>query len=80
MASSSVGGVRISHPDRVIYPDLGFSKIQLARYFERIGEWILPHVVGEYLVADSIDAVISLAQMGITPGTRPLAMSIVRTV
>lgn len=102
-----VGGVRISHPDRVIYPDLNVSKIQFARYFERIGEWILPHVagrpltlvhcpnglaapcrylkhakawgptalrrvriqektkVGEYLVADSVEAVISLAQMGI---------------
>ena len=102
-----VGGVRISHPDRLIYPQLDISKIQLARYFERIGDWILPHVagrpltlvhcpaglnapchylkhakawgpnalrrvrirektkVGEYLVADSVEAVISLAQMGI---------------
>jgi bifunctional non-homologous end joining protein LigD len=102
-----VGGVRISHPDRVVYPDLGITKIQLARYFERIGAWILPHVagrpltlvhcpagltapchymkhakawgpralrrvsirektkVGEYLIADSVEAVISLAQMGI---------------
>lgn len=106
-ASPSVSGVRISHPDRIIYPDLGISKIELARYFERVGEWILPHVigrpltlvhcpdglaapcnylkhakawgpnalrrvriqektkVGEYLVADSLEAVISLAQMGI---------------
>jgi bifunctional non-homologous end joining protein LigD len=106
-ASSSVAGVRISHPDRLIYPDLGISKIELARYYERIGDWILPHVagrpltlvhcpaglaapchylkhakawgpsalrrvkieektkVGEYLVADSIEAVVSLAQMGI---------------
>jgi len=81
--------------------------MQLARYYERIGDWILPHVagrpltlvhcpagltapchylkhakawgpsqlrrvriqektkVGEYLVADSIEAVVSLAQMGI---------------
>lgn len=102
-----VAGIRISHPERVIYPDLGLSKLQLARYFEAIGEWILPHVsgrpltlvhcpaglaspciylkhakawgptalrrvkiqektkVGEYLVADSIEAVIALAQMGI---------------
>jgi bifunctional non-homologous end joining protein LigD len=91
----------------VIYPDLGTSKIQLARYYERIAEWIVPHLagrpltllhcpagiaapchflkhakawgpgalrrvripektkVGEYLVADSIEAVIALAQMGI---------------
>jgi bifunctional non-homologous end joining protein LigD len=104
---TTVAGVRISHPDRVIYPDLGLSKIELARYYERIADWIVPHVagrpltlvhcpagiagpchylkhakawgpsalrrvriqektkVGEYLVADSIEAVISLAQMGI---------------
>jgi bifunctional non-homologous end joining protein LigD len=103
----TVVGIRISHPDRLIYPDLGISKIQLARYYERIAEWVVPHVtgrpltlvhcpagiaapcnflkhakawgpnalrrvriqektkVGEYLVADSIEAVVSLAQMGI---------------
>jgi hypothetical protein len=105
--SPTVAGVRISHPDRVIYPDLGISKIQLVRYYEGIADWIMPHVigrpltllhcpaglnapcnylkhakawgpsalrrvqiqektkVGEYLVADSIEAVVSLAQMGI---------------
>ena len=104
---STVAGVRISHPDRLIYPDLGISKIQLARYYEHLADWIVPHVagrpltlvhcpaglaapciylkhakawgpsalrrvkiqektkVGEYLVADSIEAVVSLAQMGI---------------
>lgn len=106
-SASTVGGVAISHPDRLIYPDLGMSKIDFARYFERIGKWMLPHVkgrpltlvhcprgvaescgflrhakawgpsalrrvrirektkLGEYLVADSVEAVISLAQMGI---------------
>lgn len=104
---STVAGVRISHPDRLIYPDLGISKMQLARYYDGIADWIVPHVsgrpltlvhcpaglaepciflkharawgpsalrrvkiqektkVGEYLVADSIEAVVSLAQMGI---------------
>ena len=104
---STVAGIRISHPDRLIYPDLGISKIQLARYYEEIADWIVPHLagrpltlvhcpaglaapciylkhakawgpsalrrvkiqektkVGEYLVADSIEAVVSLAQMGI---------------
>jgi bifunctional non-homologous end joining protein LigD len=91
----------------VIYPALGISKLHLARYYEHIAEWIVPHVVGrpltlvhcpggiaapcnflkhakawgpnalrrvhiqektkigQYLVADSIEAVVSLAQMGI---------------
>ena len=44
-----VAGVRISHPDRLIYPDLGISKIQLARYYDEIGDWILPHVTGRPL-------------------------------
>lgn len=39
----------ISHPDRLIYPDLGISKIELARYYERIGKWILPHAIGRPL-------------------------------
>jgi bifunctional non-homologous end joining protein LigD len=106
-SSPTVAGVRISHPDRLIYPDLKISKIELARYYERIAEWIIPHVagrpltlvhcpagiaapchflkhakawgpsalrrvriqektkVGEYLVADSIEAVVSLSQMGV---------------
>ena len=106
-SSPTVAGIRISHPDRLIYPDLGIPKLQLARYYEEIADWIVPHVkgrpltlvhcpagiaapcmylkhakqwgpnalrrvqiqektkVGEYLVADSIEAVVSLAQMGI---------------
>jgi bifunctional non-homologous end joining protein LigD len=37
-----VAGVTISHPDRLIYPDLNISKVQLARYYEEIGDWIVP--------------------------------------
>lgn len=48
-ASLSVLGVRISHPDRLIYADLGIAKIQIARYYERIGDWIVPHVAGRPL-------------------------------
>jgi bifunctional non-homologous end joining protein LigD len=105
--AAEAAGIRISHPDRLIYPELQLSKLQLAQYYEAIGKWILPHVqgrpltlvhcpegvagacrylrhakawgpsalrrvrirektkVGEYLVADSIAAVVALAQMGI---------------
>jgi bifunctional non-homologous end joining protein LigD len=106
-AAPVVAGIRLSHPDRLIYPDLGISKLDLARYYEDIGRWIVPHVrgrpltlvhcpagvagrcmylrhakawgptalrrvrikektkVGEYLVADSLSAVVALAQMGV---------------
>jgi len=44
-----VAGVRLSHPERLIYPELGISKADLARYYERIERWILPHVKGRPL-------------------------------
>jgi bifunctional non-homologous end joining protein LigD len=44
-----VAGVRLSHPDRLIYPELGFSKADLARYYAAIERWILPHVKGRPL-------------------------------
>jgi bifunctional non-homologous end joining protein LigD len=47
--TSAVVGVRISHPDRLIYPELRISRIQLARYYERIADWIVPHVAGRPL-------------------------------
>lgn len=100
-------GIEISHPDRPIFGDLRISKLDLARYFEKLGDWIVPHVAGrpltllhcprgadepciflkhakawgpaalrrvrirektktgEYLVADSISAVVALVQMGV---------------
>jgi bifunctional non-homologous end joining protein LigD len=41
---NEVLGVRISHPDRLIWPRLKFPKIELARYIESVGERLLPHV------------------------------------
>jgi bifunctional non-homologous end joining protein LigD len=45
----TVAGVKISHPDRVIYPSLGVTKAELARFYEAIGEHMLPHVRGRPL-------------------------------
>ncbi len=106
-AATVVAGVPLSHPDRLIYPDLKISKRELAEYYAAIGNWILPHVrgrpltlvhcpegiagpcrylrhakawgpavlrrvrirektkIGEYLVGESISAVVALAQMGV---------------
>jgi bifunctional non-homologous end joining protein LigD len=44
-ADAEVAGVRISHPDRVLYPDVGLTKLDVARYYEAVGRWILPYVV-----------------------------------
>lgn len=44
-AEAEVAGVRLSHPDKVLYSDQGITKRDLARYYERVADWILPHVV-----------------------------------
>ncbi|MGD9765784.1 MAG: non-homologous end-joining DNA ligase [Candidatus Binatia bacterium] len=44
-----MAGVRLSHPDRVLYPAIGLTKLGLARYYERIAEWMLPHISGRPL-------------------------------
>ncbi|WP_233829848.1 DNA ligase D [Paraburkholderia sp. ZP32-5] len=43
-AQVEVAGVRISHPDRVIDKSTGIRKIELARYYESVAEWMLPHL------------------------------------
>jgi len=40
-----VSGARITHPDRVVYPDDGVTKVDVARYYEQVAPWILPHLV-----------------------------------
>lgn len=105
--STVIAGVRITHPDRVVYPDLGITKGDVVRYYARVADAILPHLrgrpltlyhcpeglagpcrfmkhskvwapgvvrrvairektkVGEYLVVDERDALLSIAQMDV---------------
>ncbi|HEU5254739.1 MAG TPA: DNA ligase D, partial [Vicinamibacterales bacterium] len=44
-----VANVAISHPDRVLYPDRKLTKLDIARYYESIAKWIVPHVAGRPL-------------------------------
>ena len=41
---SVVAGVKLSHPDRVLYPDEGVTKLGLAEYYMEVAERILPHI------------------------------------
>jgi bifunctional non-homologous end joining protein LigD len=112
----TVAGIGISHPDRVMFPGAGLTKLDLARYYESVADWLIPHVVdrpltlvrcptgvrendppsskspdcffmkhsklwappslrrvrirektkiGEYLIADSLAAVVGLVQMDV---------------
>ena len=38
--------MRITHPDRIVYPPQGITKVDLARFYESIADWILPHLRG----------------------------------
>jgi bifunctional non-homologous end joining protein LigD len=39
-----VAGVRLTHADRVLFPRHRTTKLGLARFYEGIAEWILPHL------------------------------------
>jgi bifunctional non-homologous end joining protein LigD len=43
-AEAVVAGVRLTHADRVLYPSHGTTKLDLARFYESIAKWILPHL------------------------------------
>ena len=101
-----VGSVRITNPQRVLFDEMGITKEALARYYESVGEWILPELKdrplslvrcpqgpdegcfyqknidarfpeaidridvdlgggGTYAIANSVEAVVSLVQMGV---------------
>ena len=40
---------RLTHPDRVLYPEQGLTKRGLAEYYVEVADWMLPHVAGRPL-------------------------------
>jgi DNA primase len=36
--------IRVTHPDRVLFPDDGVTKGDLARYYIAVGDSIVPHL------------------------------------
>ena len=43
-ARAAVMSVEITHPDKLLFPDDGVTKADLASYYERVSEWMLPHI------------------------------------
>jgi bifunctional non-homologous end joining protein LigD len=45
----TVAGVKITHPDRVVYAADGITKLMVAEYYERVAPRLLPYVAGRPL-------------------------------
>lgn len=43
-SAALVAGVKLTNPDRILYPDQGITKLHLAHYYEEIADWILPNI------------------------------------
>lgn len=39
-----VAPLKVTHPERLVWPGLGITKLDLVKYYEGTGEWFLPHV------------------------------------
>ena len=41
---ATIAGIELTHADRVLYPDQGITKRELALYYAQVADWILPHL------------------------------------
>src|SRR5207244_12115781 len=48
-AADVIAGVRLTHPDRILWEGQGITKQGLAEFYVEIADWILPHLTGRPL-------------------------------
>jgi bifunctional non-homologous end joining protein LigD len=46
---SKTAGARLTHPERILWPEEGITKRGLADFYTDIADWILPHIAGRVL-------------------------------
>jgi bifunctional non-homologous end joining protein LigD len=44
-SAAPIANVRLSHPDRVYWPDVGVTKQDLAEYYVSVWDWLAPHIL-----------------------------------
>ena len=42
-------GIRVTHPERLLFPAAGLTKLELVRYYDAVAPWMLPHLRGRPL-------------------------------
>jgi DNA primase len=48
--------VKITHPDKVLFPDDGITKRELAAYYAFVARWMVPHVRGRPVTLERYNA------------------------
>ncbi|HLO39768.1 MAG TPA: DNA ligase D [Phycisphaerales bacterium] len=43
-SENTVHGVRVTHPERVVFPERGITKLQLVQYYDLVAERMLPYI------------------------------------
>jgi bifunctional non-homologous end joining protein LigD len=41
---ATVAGIALTHPDKILFPRIGLTKLALAEYYESVADWLLPHL------------------------------------
>lgn len=49
LAPAPVSHVKVTHPERVVDPSSGVTKLDLVRYYESVAQWMLPHLAARPL-------------------------------
>lgn len=49
MKKKSTNKIELTHPDKILYPEQGITKRELADFYETIKDWILPYLVNRPL-------------------------------
>jgi bifunctional non-homologous end joining protein LigD len=43
-SAPSVSGIKVTHPDRLLFPAAGLTKLDLVRYYDAAADAMLPHL------------------------------------